>query len=43
MKEHHKSLGNDMSKSIKMIYYAITLFGNIVINKIPSRDRKSVV
>ena len=37
MKEHHKSLGNEMSKPIKCIYYAITLFGNIVINKIPSR------
>ena len=37
MKEHHKSLGNEMSKPIKMIYYAITLFGNIVVNKIPSR------
>lgn len=34
---HTKSLGNKMSKPIKCIYYAITLFGNIVINKIPSR------
>lgn len=34
---HTKSLGNDMPKLIKMVYYAITLFGNVVINKIPSR------
>ena len=26
-----------MPKPIKIIYYAITLFGNVVINKIPSR------
>lgn len=37
MKEHNKSLGNSMSKPVKCIYYAITLFGNVVINKIPSR------
>jgi maltose O-acetyltransferase len=37
MKECHKSLGNEMPKPIKMVYYAITLFGNVVINKIPSR------
>lgn len=36
-KEHHKSLGNKMSKPMKSLYYAITLFGNVVINKIPSR------
>ena len=36
-KIHTKSLGNEMSKPVKMIYYAITLFGNVVINKIPSR------
>ena len=34
---HKKSLGNKMPKPIKIIYYAITLFGNVVINKIPSR------
>ena len=37
MREHHRSLGNRMPKPIKAIYYAITLFGNVVINKIPSR------
>ena len=37
MKEHNKSLGNSMSKPVKCVYYAITLFGNVVINKIPSR------
>lgn len=36
-REHHKSLGNKMPKIVKCIYYAITLFGNVVINKIPSR------
>lgn len=34
---HHKSMGNDMSKPVKAIYYAITLWGNRVINKLPSR------
>lgn len=34
---HNKSLGNEMSKPIKCIYYAVTLFGNVVINKVPSR------
>lgn len=37
MTEHNKSLGNNMPKIIKMIYYAITLFGNVCVNKIPSR------
>lgn len=36
-KIYNKSLGNKMSKSTKRIYYAITLFGNVMINKIPSR------
>lgn len=36
-KEHKKSLGNDMPKLVKCVYYAVTLFGNSVINKIPSR------
>ena len=36
-KKHQKSLGNDMPKLIKYIYYALTLFGNMIINKIPSR------
>ena len=35
--EHKKSLGNDMNPIIKCFYYAIVLFGNVVINKIPSR------
>lgn len=37
VRTHKKSLGNDMPKLIKMVYYAITLFGNVVINKLPSR------
>ncbi len=37
MKEHRKSLGSNTPKWKKSIYYAITLFGNVVINKIPSR------
>lgn len=35
--EHTKSFGNHMSKPVKCIYYAVTLFGNAVWNKIPSR------
>ena len=35
--EHTKSLGNQMSKPVKCIYYAVTLFGNAIWNKIPSR------
>ena len=34
---HRKSLGSKMPIPIKYIYYAITLFGNIIWNKIPSR------
>lgn len=37
MTEHHKSLGNKMSKPHKAVYYALVLFGNSVISKIPSR------
>jgi putative colanic acid biosynthesis acetyltransferase WcaF len=37
MKEHHKSLGNSMPKPLKVVYYALVLFGNVVINMIPSR------
>ena len=37
IQKHTKSLGNDMPKVIKCLYYAVTLFGNIMINKIPSR------
>lgn len=37
MSEHKKSLGNSMPKPLKCIYYAVVLFGNAVINKIPSR------
>lgn len=36
-KTHTKSLGNQMSKPAKCIYYAVTLFGNAIWNKIPSR------
>ena len=35
--EHKKSWVNDMNPIIKRFYYAIVLFGNVVINKIPSR------
>ena len=34
---HKKSLGNRMPKLLKYLYYTITLFGNSVWNKIPSR------
>ena len=34
---YHKSMGNDMSKPVKAVYYAVTLWGNIIINKLPSR------
>lgn len=34
---YHKSMGNDMSKVSKAIYYAVTLWGNRIINKLPSR------
>lgn len=37
MSEHHKSLGNEMSKPVKAVYYAIVLFSNTVVNKLPSR------
>lgn len=33
----HKSIGNDMSKPIKALYYAATLWGNRIVNKLPSR------
>lgn len=32
-----KSENRKMSKPVKCIYYAVVLFGNVVINKIPSR------
>ncbi len=34
---HKKSLGNNMSKPVKCIYYSLVLFGNAVWNKLPSR------
>ena len=40
---YHKSLGNDMPKAYKAIYYAVTLWGNRVINKIPSRHLRKLV
>ena len=33
----HKSMGNRMSKPRKAAYYALTLFGNAIVNKLPSR------
>lgn len=37
MKVHHKSLSNQMPKWMKYIYFTFMLFGNVVVNKIPSR------
>ena len=37
IKTHKKSLGNEMSKPVKCVYYAMTLFGNVIWNKLPSR------
>lgn len=37
MSKHISSLGNEMSKPVKCIYYAMVLMGNMIINKIPSR------
>lgn len=34
---HAKSLGNQMPKAVKCVYYAVALFGNTIWNKIPSR------
>lgn len=34
---YHKSMGNKMAKPIKAVYYSFTLWGNRVINKLPSR------
>lgn len=34
---YHKSMGNEMPKPVKAIYYALVLFGNVVWNKLPSR------
>ncbi len=34
---YHKSIGNEMSRPQKAVYYAVTLWGNRIINKIPSR------
>lgn len=34
---HKKSLGNNMSKPVKCIYYSMALFGNAIWNKLPSR------
>ena len=31
------SINRTMSKPVKCVYYAIVLFGNVVVNKIPSR------
>lgn len=34
---HHKSMANNMGKVRKAFYYAVTLWGNRIVNKIPSR------
>ena len=36
-KKHTPSLSHDMPKILKCIYYAVVLFGNTVLNKLPSR------
>lgn len=36
-REYSKSIGNDMPKLLKCIYYGIVLIGNTIVNKIPSR------
>ena len=38
----HKSMGNDMSKIHKAFYYAVTLWNNRIINKIPSRHLRKL-
>lgn len=37
MSNHNKSLAGDMPKAVKCVYYALVLFGNAFINKLPSR------
>ena len=37
---HNKSLGNDMPKAIKCLYYTVTLFVNAIWNKVPSRHMR---
>ena len=37
MERTNISISNKMSKPVKCIYYAIVLFGNVVVNKVPSR------
>ena len=39
---YHKSMGNEMSKIHKAFYYAVTLWGNRIINKLPSRHLRKV-
>ena len=34
---HHLSMSNSMPKAIKPLYFAVNLWGNRIINKIPSR------
>lgn len=41
-KVHSRSLGNRMPKPVKYLYYAVTLFGNTIINKIPSRHMRKL-
>ena len=36
------SINRTMSKPVKCVYYAIVLFGNVVVNKIPSRHIRKV-
>ena len=42
MKTHQKSLGNRLPRLMKAPYYAVTLFGNAVVNKIPSRHLRKL-
>lgn len=34
---YHKSMGNEMPKLLKIVYYSLVLFGNTMWNKLPSR------
>ena len=34
---YHKNIGNNLGKMHKAVYYAITLWGNRIVNKIPCR------
>ena len=37
---YHTSMGNDMFCAVKVVYYALTLWGNRIVNKLPSRHMR---